>query len=158
MEEKWREKMGRLGLSIDDFFLPEEEIINKWVAMESKVETKLNGSLTELEKLYESFKKQAKTVDSSLEKHVEALKAKTVYRLQELEKKMLRAEKRKFTDQQRQIHTIKTHLFPGNGLQERHENLSYYYSLWGKSFITERLRQSPTLEQEFTVVNFLSTT
>ena len=53
--------------------------------------------------MYESFKKQASAVDVTLEKHVEALKLRTVHRLQELEKKMLRAEKRKFADQQRQI-------------------------------------------------------
>jgi len=47
-----------------------------------------------------------------LTQHVDALKLKTLYRLQELEKKMLRAEKRKFIDQQRQINAIKTHLFP----------------------------------------------
>src|SRR6187399_3787733 len=101
---------------------------------ESENEVKLNGSLTELEQLYESFKKQASAVDITLEKHVEALKLRTVQHLQELEKKMLRAEKRKFADQQRQINTIKEHLFPGDGLQERRDNLCYYYAKWGSGF------------------------
>lgn len=153
IEEKWREKMAHLKLETDDFFLPEADILNKWVSRESKIEIKLNGSLTELEKLYELFKKQATAIDKTLEQHVDALKTKTVFRLQELEKKMLRAEKRKFADQQRQIHAIKSHLFPRNGLQERYENLSYYYSLWGKKFIQILYEQSPTLEQEFTILS-----
>jgi bacillithiol biosynthesis cysteine-adding enzyme BshC len=153
VEGKWREKIAHLGLEIDDLFLDEQEIVNKWVARESKLETKLNGSLTELEKLYELFKKQATAVDRTLEQHVDALKTKTVFRLQELEKKMLRAEKRKFTDQQSQIHTIKSNLFPGNGLQERYENLSYYYSLWGKEFIQRLYENSPALEQEFSILS-----
>lgn len=153
VEEKWREKINHLHLEVEDFFLPEREILNKWVQRESKVETKLNGSLSEMEKLYELFKKQAATVDKSLEQHVDALKTKTVYRLQELEKKMLRAEKRKYADQQRQIHTVKSHLFPANGLQERNENLSYYYAIWGKEFIRALFDNSPSLEQEFTILN-----
>lgn len=153
VEKKWQEKISHLGFTAEDFFLPEQELLNRLVANESKNKTKLNGPLTELEQLYESFKKQAKTIDSTLEKHVDALKLQTVHRLQELEKKMLRAEKRKFADQQRQIHSIKEHLFPANGLQERQENLSYYYAKWGREFIQKLYQHSLGLEQEFVVIN-----
>jgi bacillithiol biosynthesis cysteine-adding enzyme BshC len=152
VEKKWQEKISKLGFAIDDFFLPEQELLNKLVARESKNEVKLNGSLTELEQLYENFKKQAVAVDTTLAKHVDALKVKTVEGLQGLEKKMLRAEKRKFTDQQRQIQTIKDHLFPGQGLQERFENISYYYAKWGKEFIQQLYQHSLNLEQEFVMV------
>lgn len=152
VEKKWQEKIAHLGFTVEDFFLPEQELLNKLVVRESKNDTKLNGSLTELEKLYELFKKQAVAVDTTLEKHVSALKQQTVYRLQELEKKMLRAEKRKFTDQQRQIHTIKENLFPGNGLQERYDNLCYYYAKWGRDFIQQLYQHSLGLEQEFVIV------
>src|SRR4030095_14204174 len=152
VEKKWQERISKLGFTIEDFFLSSEELLNRTVMNESKNEVKLNGSLSALEQLYESFKKQASAVDSSLEKHVEALKLRTVHRLQELEKKMLRAEKRKFTDQQRQINTIKEHLFPGNGLQERHENIGYYYAKWGRDFIDKLYQQSLNLEQEFVIL------
>ncbi len=152
IEKKWQEKISHLGFTAEDFFLPEQELLNRVVARESKTEIKLNGSLPALEQLYDTFKKQATAVDRTLEKHVDALKVNTVYRLQELEKKMLRAEKRKFTDQQRQIHTIKENLFPGNGLQERRENLSYYYAKWGREFINKLYEHSLGLEQEFVVV------
>jgi len=152
VEKKWQERIAKLGFTIEDFFLPAEELLNRTVMNESKNEVKLNGSLSALEQLYESFKKQASAVDSSLEKHVEALKLRTVQRLQELEKKMLRAEKRKFADQQRQINTIKEHLFPGNGLQERYDNFSYYYAKWGRDFICLLYKQSLNLEQEFVIL------
>jgi len=153
MEKKWREKISQLGFTPEDFFLPEEELMNKLVTRETKNDTKLNGSLTELEKIYEAFKKQAAAVDGTLEKHVDALKLKTVQRLQDLEKKMLRAEKRKFTDQQRQIHAIREYLFPGNGLQERRENICYYYAKWGSSFLEQLFKNSLALEQEFVVLS-----
>jgi bacillithiol biosynthesis cysteine-adding enzyme BshC len=152
VEQKWKEAVNKLNFTTEDFFLPEQELLNRLVARDSKNQTKLNGSMTALEELYESFKKQASTVDATLEKHVESLKSKTVYRLQELEKKMLRAEKRKFNDQQRQIHTVKSHLFPGNGLQERIDTISYYYAKWGTGFIRSLYDHSLTLEQEFVVL------
>lgn len=152
VEKKWQERIAKLGFTIEDFFLQEQELMNKIVSQESKNDVKLNGSLTELEKMYESFKKQAAAVDSTLEKHVDALKSRTVQRLQELEKKMLRAERRKFTDHQRQINSIKAHLFPGDGLQERYDNFSYYYSKWGKDFIYKLYENSLSLEQEFVVL------
>ena len=83
---------------------------------------------------------------------MEALKLRTVQRLQELEKKMLRAEKRKFADQQRQINTIKEYLFPKNGLQERIDNISYYYAKWGRGFIEKLFEYSLVLEEEFVVL------
>ena len=152
VEKKWQEKISHLGFTAEDFFLPEQELVSRLVLRESKNETKLNGSLSAVEKLYETFKKQAAAVDTTLEKHVDSLKLKTVNRLQELEKKMLRAEKRKFADQQRQIHTIKEQLFPGGGLQERKENISYYYAKWGSPFIQMLFGNSLALEQEFAVL------
>jgi bacillithiol biosynthesis cysteine-adding enzyme BshC len=153
VEKKWQEKIGKLGFAIEDFFLPEQELVNRLVTRETKNEIKLNGNLTEADKLYESLKKQAISVDATLGKHVEALRTQSIYRLQELEKKMLRAEKRKFTDQQRQIHTIKEGLFPKNGLQERIDNFMYYYAKWGRGFIRQLYQNSFALEEEFVILS-----
>ncbi len=152
VDNKAQEKIAKLGFSMEDLFLPEEELMNRLVARESGKEIKLNGSLEELTRLYESIKKQAVSTDPTLEKHVEALKTRTVYRISELEKKMLRAEKRKFSDQRRQLHAVKEQLFPGNGLQERHDNLAYYYARWGRDFIDALYRNSLGLEGEFVVL------
>jgi bacillithiol synthase len=153
VEKKWNEKISKLGFSAEDFFLPEQELMNRLVARESSNDIKLNGNFTSAEKLYDSLKKQAVAVDSTLAQHVDALKSQSIYRLQELEKKMIRAEKRKFSDQQRQIHAIKEKLFPGNGLQERIDNVMYYYAKWGKDFIQRIYEHSLSVEEEFVVLN-----
>ncbi|MEO7983715.1 MAG: bacillithiol biosynthesis cysteine-adding enzyme BshC [Bacteroidota bacterium] len=152
VERKWQSMIAKLGFATEDFFLPEQELVNRMVARETGKKLKLNGTFTETEQLYALIKKQATAVDTTLEKHVEALKTQTLHRLQELEKKMLKAEKRKFADQQRQIHTIKGNLFPGSGLQERRDNLGYYYAKWGKDFIRQLYDHSPGLEQEFVIL------
>ncbi len=152
VEKKWKEKIGKLEFEVEDFFLPEQELLNRLVARETKNEIKLNGNFSDAEKLYESLKKQVVTVDTTLGQHVEALKTQSLHRLHELEKKMLRAEKRKFADQQRQIHTVKEKLFPKNGLQERVDNIMYYYAKWGKDFIQQVYQHSLSLEEEFVVL------
>ena len=152
VEKKWQAMIAKLGFTVEDFFLPELELVNKLVARETDKKLRLNGTITETEQLYSVIKKQAVSIDVTLEKHVEALKIQTLHKLQQLEKKMLRAERRKFADQQRQIHTIREQLFPGNGLQERRENLSYYYAKWGAAFIATLYNDSLGLEQEFVVI------
>lgn len=152
VEKKWQEAVRKMGFSTEDFFLPEQELMNRIVKRESRNETKLNGYPDEVEKLYSAFKKQAASIDSTLEKHVEALRSRTIFRLQELEKKMLRAEKRKFADWQRQLHATRSHLFPGDGLQERKENFSRFYAKWGADFLQKIYDHSLALEQEFVLL------
>jgi len=153
VEEKWQEKINKLGFEAEDFFLSEEELMKKFVVRESKRDTRLNGNLDEAVQLYELIKIQAAKVDITLAGHVEALKVQTLHRLEELEKKMLRAEKRKFIDQQRQIHSIKQKLFPQNGLQERIDNFTYYYAKWGRKFLQQFHQHSLALEQEFVILS-----
>jgi bacillithiol synthase len=152
IEEKWQEKMNKLQLSIAELFQSAETILNQRVAASSQHTLKLNGSLSDAETLYEHLKQLSASVDSTLVQHVDALKTKTIYRLQELEKKIFRVEKRKFTEQRNQIEQIKQRLFPHKGLQERIDNFSSYYGKWGSGFIHQLYVHSLSLEQEFVVL------
>jgi len=152
IDKKQKQKMQRLGLTVTDIFQPENELINQIVLQHTDHSLKLDGSLTETEKLFDALKQQAAAVDVTLLPHVEALKVNAVHKLKELEKKMLRAEKRKYEAEKNQIHRLKQTLFPNNGLQERVENVSAYYARWGKLFIEAIYLSSLTFEQEFIVL------
>ena len=152
IEKKWKDKINKLGLSTDDIFRSSEQLINDYVLKESKNKIRLNGVYEETEKLYEQLKQQSIQIDSTLSKHIEALKTQSIYRLKELEKKMLRAEKRKFSDAARQVQAIKNQLFPNNGLQERTENFMSFYAKWGNGFLDCLLNEALAFEQEFVVL------
>ncbi len=152
VEERWKNLIQKLNLDMDDIFLPIDDIINKKVVDDSKLELSLNGIYQKSNDLYGSLMQQAGSIDSTLTQHVERLKTQQLEKLKELEKKMLRAEKRKFGDQQRQIEKIKNQLFPKNGLQERYDNMLYYYAVYGSAFIQILYDHSLTLDQEFTVL------
>jgi bacillithiol synthase len=80
------------------------------------------------------------------------LQAKALEPIRELEKKLLKAEKRKFKDHQRQIHTLQACLFPLNELQERIDNFMPWYARRGPKFIADLYAYSLTLEQEFVIL------
>jgi bacillithiol biosynthesis cysteine-adding enzyme BshC len=152
IERKWKEKISRLNLTIPDIFKSVNELMTLIVERMSSNAISLNGNFEKAEAFYEQIKTQAAAIDPTLGQHVAAIKTRSLKSLQELEKKMLRAEKRKYADEERGIQNMKAALFPANGLQERKENFSSFYAKWGGSFIDELYRHSLALEQEFMVL------
>ena len=151
-DQRSSQKIERLGLKLSDFFMSEERVYARFVTMQSERKIKLNGSLEKINELYSNLRLQAQSVDQTLSRHVDALRTKAVDRLIELEKKMLRAEKKRFITQQRQISEIRSKLFPSGKLQERHDNVLYYLSKYGTAFIDLIRENSPSLDQEFVVI------
>ena len=80
------------------------------------------------------------------------LQAKALEPIRVLEKKLLKAEKRKYGDLQRQIHALKAALFPAGGLQERVENFMPWYAQYGPAFLKALYRHSPALDQDFIIL------
>jgi bacillithiol biosynthesis cysteine-adding enzyme BshC len=150
--QQGRERIERAGLSIADLFRPAEELVNEMVRRESQHTLNLQREIVEANRYYETLAALARPVDPTLEQHVQALQARAVDPIRSLEKKLLKAEKRKFGDLQRQIHTLKTTLFPADGLQERVENFMPWYAARGPQFIRDLYTHSPALEQEFIVL------
>jgi bacillithiol biosynthesis cysteine-adding enzyme BshC len=152
VEKKWQEKIQKLGFAAKDFFQPEQQLLTALVSRYKNGELKLKQELEATTQVFQLLKNKAGAVDKSLLQHVEALQARTLKPLQELEKKMLRAEKRKYEAEQRPIQQVRTALFPHNGLQERFDNFMPYYAQMGPSFIKTIYDHSPALEQEFIIL------
>jgi bacillithiol biosynthesis cysteine-adding enzyme BshC len=152
VEEKYAQMVSNLGLQLEDIFQQEHELMKKIVTSRAENKIQLNGELQKIEDLYNEVMNLVSNVDMTLKEHVAALKTKAVYRLQELEKKMLRAEKRKHNAELKQLQKIKSILFPHNGLQERTENISGFYAKYGKSLINTLLENSTAFNQEFGIL------
>jgi bacillithiol biosynthesis cysteine-adding enzyme BshC len=152
VEKKWKEKMERSGLGLSDIFKSEEDLINDLVRRESRNQLGLEKEIADANQYYEHLRTLSGTIDPSLSQHVESLQSKAIKPIMELEKKLLKAEKRKFEEQQKQIAHIKSGLFPLDNLQERIENFIPYYARWGKKFLDVLFEHSLSLEQEFTIL------
>jgi bacillithiol biosynthesis cysteine-adding enzyme BshC len=149
VEKKWQEKLERLGITLQDSFKPAQLLMNDLVQRHSKHKIGLNGELDKVKALYKTIEQSATEVDASLQQHVMALQTRAVQKLEELEKKMLRAEKRKFVTEQRQLEQVKAALFPGDSLQERVENIAGFYAKYGRELLDVLLQYSPALEARF---------
>lgn len=156
VEENWSAKIKEIGLSVENIFQPHHDLMKLVIANKSNTRFQLNGELHNTEMLYDKIALIASGVDKTLNQHVAALKTKALKNLHELEKKMIRAEKRKFEVEQRQIQKIKQVLFPGNNLQERAENFSMHYGKLGKQFLDIILEYSNALEQQFAIVEIVN--
>ncbi|MDP4247846.1 MAG: bacillithiol biosynthesis cysteine-adding enzyme BshC [Bacteroidota bacterium] len=152
VEAQWTEKLERAGLSAIDVFRAEDELMNELVKRQSTLQLSLEKEIGEAQSYYTRLKQVSAAVDPTLVQHVDALETKALEPVRELEKKLLKAEKRKFKDQQRQIHAIQTSLFPLNSLQERVDNFMPWYARHGRQFLKDLYDHSLTLEQQFVVL------
>ncbi|MEP7256042.1 MAG: bacillithiol biosynthesis cysteine-adding enzyme BshC [Ferruginibacter sp.] len=152
VEKNHLDGLKKLGFSISDLFKTENELLNVLVKRDSEVQLSLEKEKQAVHNFYVKLKITTGAVDITLQPHTEALEKQALRRLEALEKKMLKAEKKKFDAQQRQLHKLKTQLFPHDGLQERIENLMPFYAKWGRGFIDAVYKNSLGLEQEFVIL------
>ncbi len=146
------EKAGKLGFEMQDLFRQEQELLNILVKRDSEVQLGLENERKCIYEFYTRLRNTVGAVDKTLQPHTEGLEKLALRKIDALEKKMLRAEKKKFEAQQRQLQKIKSQLFPHNSLQERIENLMPFYAKWGSGFIKILLAHSLSLEQQFMII------
>jgi bacillithiol synthase len=153
IEEKIAKKVEQAGLADADLFKPADSLLNALVKRQSTAPLVLANEKDTLAAYYQQLKITAGNIDITLQKHVEAIGAKALQKVQALEKKMLRAEKRKYETEQRHIQGIKNVLFPGGNLQERVDNFMPYYARHdGRAFIRQLYTCSPVNQSLFTIL------
>jgi bacillithiol biosynthesis cysteine-adding enzyme BshC len=156
LSERQAQKLSRIGFTIEEFFEDGRTLSDAWVAKHSSADLGLGSELKDLKALYDRLSSKSAQVDGTLLAHVEALRKKAAKGLDGLEKKLLRAEKRKYADQLRQLEALHEELFPGNGLQERVENMLPFLARYGSDIIPMLHLHSFTFEQKFNVLSGLS--
>lgn len=153
IEKKWKEKLQKMNVNEHEIFLSEQELMNKLVKQESDNELDISDQIEKTREAYAELKQIASKIDVTLTEHITALEAAALKKLQTLEKKLLRAERRKFADHQQQIGAIRQSLFPNNNLQERVENFMPYYAQWGREFLDLIYHHSNPLQNGFVVIS-----
>ncbi|MBX3253649.1 MAG: bacillithiol biosynthesis cysteine-adding enzyme BshC [Chitinophagaceae bacterium] len=151
IDEKTAQLRDKLEISAEGLFKDESAILNEIVKTKSRHQLSLSGEITKMDNLYAQIKSVAGAVDVTLENHVKALQARASGAIAKLEKKIIKAEKKKFEIQKNQLHKLKASLFPKGSLQERIENILPYYARYGKDFIKMLHDHSPALGGDFGV-------
>ncbi|HCW08358.1 MAG TPA: bacillithiol biosynthesis cysteine-adding enzyme BshC, partial [Cytophagales bacterium] len=149
--ESVQRKIEKTKLSMADFFHEKNYLFNHWVSLYSKNNLSLDKETKEAKSLFESIKQHATAVDITLQKHVEAQSLRALKALENIEKKMLRAEKRKQTEKLDQIAKVKDHLFPNGSPQERVDNFLNFYQQHPQ-LITELIQHFDPFDFRFNIM------
>lgn len=145
--EQWRS----LGFTDAELFRDKASLLNDYVKRTSANQLTLDGELNTAKEFYNHLKDITDKVDTTLSQHVGALETQALKKLKELGKKILRAEKRRFETERARVDKIKDALFPSGSLQERTDNVSLYYSRYGKAWLDLVYECSTAFNDGFTV-------
>lgn len=144
-------KFEKTGLELKDIFESKNYLFNHWVLKHSPRNLTVGAERSAVVTLFDELQKRAVTVDKSLSAHVSAEGKRAVKSLENIERKIIRAEKRLHGDKLRQIEFVKDKLFPGGGLQERSENFMAFH-LQNPQFIDELLKSLDAFDFQFHVL------
>ena len=146
------QKMGRLGISFQQLFQDTDLLVRQFIETQSETALDLQTEILELTSLFERVREKAVQVDPTLEKAVLAESVKQIKVLEQLESRLVRAEKQKHETSINQIRALREKLFPGNGLQERQDNFLNFYQKYGESFFHVLKNHLHPLENGFLVI------
>ena len=148
-----RRKVDKSGLQIKDLFEEQNFIFNHWILKNTSHDLTLGQSIHEVQAIFDEVKIKAEKIDKTLGPLVSAHTKEVVNRLEKIEKKFIRAEKRHHADKLRQIASVKEALFPQGGLQERTDNFLNFYQR-DPEFIQTLLRNFDPFDFQFNVLSY----
>jgi len=150
--EKQAKKADRLNLTWADLFSKQENLLNEITKKYSQFPIDLTMEKEHLKKQFLHLHEIANQTDKSFVGAVKAQEAKQIKGLENLEKRLLKAQKRKYSEELERITELQNDLFPNKSLQERQANFSEYYLENGPGLIHNIATQLQPLEHKFNIV------
>ncbi len=139
-------------VSIPAIFMPEADLERDYMVRHRSTVWQTKDELDAIENVLAALKQKAANVDVTLGPATEAALTRMKREVTELEKKMLRAEKRKLEVEIARIERVKHILFPSGSLQERVENFMEYYLQYGALFFDTIKDGIKPLTLEFLII------
>lgn len=154
VSDKQNRKREKLGLSFADLFEKQPKLVDRKAKEFSKIEVDFTALKTQLQKQFDTLKAAVNKTDKSFAGAVNAQERKQIKGLENLEKRLLKANKKYFAEQLSHIISLQNELFPNQSLQERQNNFAEYYSEYGRLFFDKLFDELEPLSHNFNVVIF----
>ena len=129
-------------------------LIDKKVKETSEINIDFSSQRTFLTQQFDVLEDVATKTDASFIGAVKAQKKKQLKGLDNLEKRLLKAEKRKLVDEVNRMKIVQDELFPKNSLEERTRNFSEFYIKLGEDLIPLLMNSLKPLQLEFSIVEY----
>lgn len=147
-------KLNKLNISVPEIFSKQEALITNVVTKLSEINIDFSEQRNFLQHQFADLKVLAEKTDRTFLRAVNAQEKKQLNGLDNLEKRLLKAQKRKLSDVVERIVDLQNALFPNQSLQERNQNFSTFYEAIGLNLIPLLLKNIDPLKFEFTVLEF----
>lgn len=151
MSRKLAKKQEKLGISNTDLFLKRNTLINKKIRQISNIDLDLSFLKTQLQTQFDHLGTLIHHTDRSFKGAVEAQKVKQFKGIDHLEKRLLKAQKRKLQDHVVRLHAFHMEIFPDDGLQERHDNIVPFLLDTGPQLLSDLISGFDPLSKYFTI-------
>lgn len=145
-------RLEKLELNLEDVFGDTEELIKTYVEKNSTRELDLSAEKESIAAVLDRVLAKGIEIDPTLEKSILGERTKLINSLEQLEGKLLRAEKKKHETAINQIRSTKEKLCPRNGLQERYDNFLPFYLKYGQIFFEILLDNLDPMQEGMVVI------
>ena len=152
VSEKQLHKMDKLDISTSDIFMNQNQLLQKKVMEISDINIDLSSQKAILKNMFSELKILSNKTDKSFLGAVQAQEKKQLNGIEKLEKRLLKAQKRKLSEKVSRITTLQNQLFPKGSLQERYANFSEFYLEYGAELIEILVESLKPLELKFDVI------
>ena len=152
VKPKQAEKAKKLGLTYIDLFANQEDLINRKVLKLSEIPIDFSVQKDVLKQQFSDLYAIANQTDKSFLGAVKAQETKQIKGLENLEKRLLKAQKKKYVAELHRIIDLQNELFPNQSLQERKANFSEFYLENGKELIQKLVTELKPLAFNFTIL------
>ncbi|MEC7616949.1 MAG: bacillithiol biosynthesis BshC, partial [Bacteroidota bacterium] len=152
--DKQHRKLKSLGISPPDLFLPSNELINRRVRQISNIEIDLSFLKTQLVDQFGHLYDLAKQTDASFLGAVKAQEKKQTKGLENLEKRLLKAQRKKLVNHIKRITELQQQLFPLGDLQEHRVNFAAFILQYGDDFIPTLIKHIDPFSKDFMCLCF----
>jgi bacillithiol biosynthesis cysteine-adding enzyme BshC len=150
--EKQVKKATNLELTWSDLFSKQGDLLTSKTKQMSEFPIDMSTLKKQLQDQFEALYEITKRTDKSFVGAVKAQEVKQIKGLDNLEKRLLRAQKRKLSGVLERITDLQNELFPNKSLQERQANFSEFYLENGSNLIPTVMNTLKPLEQEFNTI------
>ena len=145
-------KLEKLNISVKDIFKDQYDLLSEKVKENSTISLSFENKKQFLQNHFEELIKIAQQTDKSFIGAVKAQERKQIKGLENLEKRLLKAEKRRQNDLVERITTIQNELLPNQSLEERQRNFSEFYLAYGEDFMHMLKKELNPLALQFLIL------
>ena len=153
VSEKAGSQLEKLDLTMGELFKKQHDMQRDYTKKISTVVIDFSEQRDHLKEQFRAMYDLAKQTDASFVGAVGAQEKKQLKGLDHLEKRLLKAQKRKHEGLLNKVTALQDTLFPKQSLQERNTNFAAFYLEYGPDLIKEIKNELKPLDLQFSVIH-----